>query len=118
MIKHILKIKHLYLEYIVSKDKNIIDEIFLIFLNDVDSSSKLMNDINKIIIDKPEFFYDTLRYFAFIYNYNLDDERYITQEELISIDVVLIDYDEETGLIKNPTELERFQAYKNKFLNQ
>jgi len=113
MIEIILEIKFQFLEYLITKDIKHLHNILLLYLDEINCDVKLLENVDFFIRTDSSRYFNSLRYLAFLYEYNLDEERYITTQEQIAVDIVLIDFDN-TAIIH--TDLERFEVYKNKFL--
>ncbi len=113
-IEKLIQIKDSYIKYEITENKKYKDEIMLLFLED-EFSIELMESINKNLLDNS--FDETIQFLFFMYGFNYHTEELITRLEKISINIVLIEYDEYDEVInKEYSMVEKFRVYKNKFL--
>ena len=112
-IKHI---KKLYSDYLFSNKLDDRDRLILYYV-DLGADAELLGLVSDILNYDKFVFYSSIQYTAYLSGYNLNTEKKITQLEMISVDLLLMDYDEETG---NPiiySDFERFEIYKKEFLD-
>lgn len=102
---------------LIEKKETYVYDILIIYLEH-GYSSKFLSNLN-VLLKNDRLFYEMLQYSAFLNKFNLDEERDITQQELMTIDICALEYDEDTEIFSNNklTEEKKFEIYKDKFLN-
>lgn len=103
----------MYIDNVLSKTSH--DNILLYHL-DRGAIAKTLEIINDKIKNKT--YLTHLEYMAYILDYNLITSKRITTKEHIAVDIILLDYSEETGEIIKPTLEAKFLEYKIKFIDK
>jgi len=102
----LINIKKLYYEYILSDNKKYLNEMFMLYI-DNGTSSDYLEKLNNLV-DDYDLFLDIIYFSAFLMNFNLKYEYYITTYENIFLDILRID---------NTDDIKNYFEYKKKYIN-
>ena len=108
----------LYKLYSLTNLKSIRDKILLYCL-DLNFTESDLETLNTILLYDEDMLRKWILYTGYIFEYNLEEYRYITHEEKLSIELLSINLDE-NGLVIDTIEdeWERFLIYYDKFMEK